>query len=101
MARRSVDRFGAFFLAWNADLDATRLHGIRASVALRRHADLLTEALGGAVSSRKTLDVENLVPVKESSRVDDRSWVGRIGHFEVYRGKGGGHRMANLRVVVR
>lgn len=101
LARRSIEKLGAFALCWNADLDATRLHGIPASVGLRRHALALSESFAGVLSPRRRLGADELASETSAAVVDDPGFVGRVGHFEIYRGKPTGHRMANLRVVLR
>jgi hypothetical protein len=41
------------------------------------------------------------MPVKNATWPDGNGFVGVLGAFEVYRGSVRGHRMANLRVIVR
>ena len=49
---------------------------------------------------RRDLTSSMLLP--PGSEVDiDAGEVGVFGAFEIYRGKKGGHRMANLRVILR
>jgi hypothetical protein len=41
-----------------------------------------------------------LLPPGGEQQVDD-GFVGTLGAFEIYRGARGGHRMANLRIILR
>ena len=41
-----------------------------------------------------------LLPEGGEDRIN-AGFVGVLGAFEIYRGKAGGHRMANLRVILR
>jgi hypothetical protein len=42
-----------------------------------------------------------LLPDGAEASIDDAGFVGVLAAFEVYRGKAKGHRMANLRLVLR
>lgn len=101
LLRRAVARFGAAVLLWNADLDATRRLGQPAARALRLHATTLAAVLQGAVGARRAFGAEGLLAAGAEHAVTDPAFVGLVGAFEVYRGKGGGHRMACLRAVLR
>ena len=67
--------------------------------ALRRHADMVCEALKGCLP-RRELASELLLPEGSEKEIDS-GFVGVVGAFQVYRGSIGGHRMANLRVILR
>jgi hypothetical protein len=67
--------------------------------SLRRHADMVCETLRGCLP-RRELNSEMLLP-KGSEKEIDSGFVGVLGAFEIYRGSVRGHRMANLRVVLR
>jgi hypothetical protein len=41
-----------------------------------------------------------LLPAGSEERIES-GFVGTLGAFEIYRGAAGGHRMANLRIIVR
>src|SRR5207245_7846847 len=49
---------------------------------------------------RRELTSEMLLPEGSEKEIDS-GFVGVVGAFEVYRGSIGGHRMANLRLVLR
>jgi hypothetical protein len=67
--------------------------------ALRRHADMVCEALRGCLPRRELLSAM-LLPDGAEKEID-AGFVGVLGAFEIYRGSVGGHRMANLRVILR
>ena len=46
------------------------------------------------------LDPENALPEGSETRISS-DFVGVLGSFEIYRGSARGHRMANLRVILR
>ena len=49
---------------------------------------------------RRELTSQMLLP-PGSEEVIDGGFTGILGAFEIYRGEVGGHRMANLRIVLR
>lgn len=67
--------------------------------ALRRHADMVCKALTGCLP-RRELTSHMLLPEGSEEQVD-AGLVGILGAFELYRGSARGHRMANLRVILR
>jgi hypothetical protein len=99
LVQRGLERFGEFALFWNQDLDSVvrRQHGRGA--ALRRHADAVCKALTSLLP-RRELTSEMVLPQGSEDRIDG-GHVGILGAFEIYRGTTGGHRMANLRIVLR
>lgn len=99
--RRAVERFGAALLAWNADLDAARLHKQAPATALRSHAHLLTGLLTAVLGARRVLGEAALLPAGAEHAASALDFVGALGAFQVYRGKANGHRMACLRLVLR
>ena len=96
---RGLERFGEFALFWNQDLDAVVRRGNKRGQALRRHAGLVCRALKGCLP-RRELTPDMLLPEGSEEQIDC-GLVGVIGAFEVYRGKVRGHRMANLRLILR
>jgi hypothetical protein len=99
LVERGLETFGEFALFWNQDLDAVvRRRQVRGQ-ALRRHAEMVCEALRGCLP-RRELTSAMLLPEGSESEVDS-GFVGVLGAFEIYRGSVGGHRMANLRVILR
>jgi hypothetical protein len=99
LVERGLRTFGEFALFWNQDLDAVVRRGRERGQALRRHAEMICEALGDCLPRRR-LTPEMLLPVGSEERVDS-VFVGVLGAFEIYRGSMRGHRMANLRLVLR
>jgi hypothetical protein len=99
LVQRGLDTFGEFALFWNQDLDAVVRRRQDRGLALRRHADMVCEALKGCLP-RRELTTEMLLPSGGEKEVD-ADFVGVLGAFEVYRGSVRGHRMANLRVILR
>jgi hypothetical protein len=99
VANRSLDKFGEFALFWNHDLDAVLRHGKQRGQALRLHAELLCKVLQPALP-RRELTSEMLLPIDCEQAIDD-GFIGTIGAFQIYRGSVRGHRMANLRLIVR
>jgi hypothetical protein len=99
LALRAVARFGEFALFWNQDLDSVARRRINRGQALRRHADMVCKELKGCLP-RRDLVSEMLLPVGGEERIDS-GFVGVLGAFEIYRGKTKGHRMANLRIILR
>jgi hypothetical protein len=99
LVRRGLDAFGEFALFWNQDLDAVVRRCQDRGQALRRHADMVCEALRGCLP-RRELTSEMLL-AEGSEKEIDSGFVGVLGAFEVYRGSARSHRMANLRVILR
>ncbi len=99
VVQRGLDSFGEFALFWNQDLDAVVRRRQNRGEALRRHADMVCEALRGCLP-RRELTSAMLLPEGCESEID-ASFVGVLGAFELYRGSVRGHRMANLRVILR
>ncbi len=99
LVKRGLDSFGEFALFWNQDLDAVVRRRQDRGQALRRHADMVCEALRGCLP-RRELTSEMLLPEGGEKEIES-GFVGVVGAFEIYRGSIGGHRMANLRVILR
>lgn len=99
LVQRGLDTFGEFALFWNQDLDAVVRRRQDRGHALRRHADMVCEALRGCLP-RRELTADMLLPQGSEDAIDS-GFVGLLGAFEVYRGSVRGHRMANLRVILR
>jgi hypothetical protein len=99
LALRGVERFGEFALFWNQDLDSVVRRRNNRGQALRRHAEMVCKALKGCLP-RRDLVSEMLLPEGGEERIDS-GFVGMLGAFEIYRGKTKGHRMANLRIILR
>jgi len=99
LVKRGLDRFGEFALFWNQDLDAVVRRRQDRGQALRRHADMVCEALAGCLPRRELISTM-LLPEGGEKEVE-AGFVGLLGAFEIYRGSSGGHRMANLRVILR
>jgi hypothetical protein len=99
LVMRGLDTFGEFALFWNQDLDAVVRRRQGRGEALRRHAEMVCEALRGCLP-RRELTSAMLLP-EGSEREIDSGFVGVRGAFEIYRGSTRGHRMANLRVILR
>ena len=99
LVKRGLDKFGEFALFWNQDLDAVVRRRQERGQALRRHADMVSEALRGCLP-RRELESAMLLPEGSETEID-AGFVGVLGAFEIYRGSVGGHRMANLRVILR
>jgi hypothetical protein len=99
LVQRGLDTFGEFALFWNQDLDAVVRRRQGRGESLRRHADMVCEALKGCLP-RRELTSAMLLPEGSEKEVDSE-FVGVVGAFEIYRGSVRGHRMANLRVILR
>jgi hypothetical protein len=99
LAMRGVEKFGEFALFWNQDLDSVVRRRINRGQALRRHAEMVCKALKGCLP-RRDLDSEMLLPDGSEKQIDS-GFEGTLGAFEIYRGKTKGHRMANLRIILR
>jgi hypothetical protein len=99
LVKRGLDRFGEFALFWNQDLDAVVRRRQDRGDSLRRHADMVCDALKGCLP-RRELTSGMLLPAGGEAEVD-AGFVGVLGAFEIYRGSDRGHRMANLRVILR
>lgn len=67
--------------------------------ALRRHVEMVCQSLKGCLP-RRELTPEMLLPTGSEERID-AGFLGVLGAFEIYRGKPRGHRMANLRLILR
>ena len=101
MARvgRGLEKFGEFALFWNQDLDSVVRRRIKRGEALRRHVEMICQSLRGCLP-RRELTPEMLLPSGNEERIDP-GFVGVLGAFEIYKGKSRGHRMANLRLILR
>jgi hypothetical protein len=99
LVKRGLETFGEFALFWNQDLDAVVRRRQGRGQALRRHADMVCDALRGCLP-RRELTSEMLLPEGTEKEID-AGLEGVVGAFEVYRGSVRGHRMANLRVILR
>src|SRR5712692_8599841 len=99
LVQRGLDTFGEFALFWNQDLDAVVRRRQHRGQALRCHAEMVCEALKGCLP-RRELTPAMLLPQGCEERIDS-GFIGVVGAFEVYRSSIGGHRMANLRVILR
>jgi hypothetical protein len=99
LVKRGLERFGEFALFWNQDLDAVVRRRQERGQALRRHADMVSDALRGCLP-RRELTSAMLLPDGSEKEIDE-GFVGVLGAFEIYRGSSGGHRMANLRIILR
>jgi hypothetical protein len=99
LAQRALEKFGEFALFWNQDLDAVVRRRKNRGQTLRQYVSTLCRSLSDCLPRRRLLP-EMLLPQGSEDRID-AGFVGTIGAFEVYRGKANGHRMANLRVILR
>ncbi len=99
LALRGVQRFGEFALFWNQDLDSVVRRRSDRGQALRRHAEMVCRALQGCLPRCELLP-EMLLPEGGEEMIES-GFVGVLGAFEIYRGKKTGHRMANLRLILR
>jgi hypothetical protein len=99
LVQRGLETFGEFALFWNQDLDAVVRRRQDRSQALRRHAEMVGETLRGCLP-RRELTAAMLLP-EDSEQQIDAGFIGVLGAFEIYRGSVRGHRMANLRVILR
>ena len=96
---RGLDAFGGFALFWNQDLDAVVRRRQDRGRALRRHADAVCKTLEGCLPRRESTS-GMLLPDGGEKEIE-AGFVGVLGAFEVYRGSVRGHRMANLRLILR
>jgi hypothetical protein len=96
---RGLERFGEFALFWNQDLDSVVRRRQNRGAALRRHVERVCRTLKGCLP-RRELTPEMLLPEGCEEQID-AGFVGVLGAFEIYRGKAKGHRMANLRLLLR
>jgi hypothetical protein len=99
LVKRGLERFGEFALFWNQDLDAVVRRRKERGQSLRHHADMVCKALQGCLP-RRDLCSTMLLPEGSEQQID-AGFVGTLGAFEIYRGARRGHRMANLRVILR
>jgi hypothetical protein len=99
LVHRGIAKFGEFALFWNQDLDSVVRRRNNRGQALRRHVEMICTSLKGCLP-RRELTPEMLLPVGGEERID-AGFVGVLGAFEIYRGKPRGHRMANLRLILR
>jgi hypothetical protein len=99
LVKRGLEKFGEFALFWNQDLDAVSRRGRDCGQALRQHSDMVCKALAGCLP-RRDLTSDMLLPEGSEQQIDS-GFMGTLGAFEIYRGATRGHRMANLRVIMR
>src|SRR5260370_29502316 len=99
LVRNGMDTVGEFALVWNQDLDADVRRCQERGLALRRHAQIVCETQRGCLP-RRELTPAMLLPEGSESKIDS-GFLGVLGAFEIYRGSVRGHRMANLRVILR
>jgi hypothetical protein len=96
---RGLAKFGELALFWNQDLDSVVRRRNNRGQALRRHVEMICMSLKGCLP-RRELTPEMLLPPGSEEQIDT-GFVGVLGAFEIYRGKPRGHRMANLRLILR
>jgi hypothetical protein len=99
LVKRGLDAFGEFALFWNQDLDAVVRRQKDRGHALRCHAEMVCEVLSACLP-RRAFTPTMLLPVGSEDQIDN-GFLGTLGAFEIYRGHRRGHRMANLRVILR
>jgi hypothetical protein len=99
LALRGLERFGEFALFWNQDLDSVVRRRSDRGRALRQHAEMVCRTLKGCLP-RRELVPETLLPEGGEEHIES-GFVGILGAFEIYRGRKKGHRMANLRLILR
>jgi hypothetical protein len=99
LVKRGLTMFDEFALFWNQDLDAVVRRRQDRGQSLRRHTEMVCDALKGCVP-RRELTSEMLLP-EGSEQLINSDFVGILGAFEIYRGSDRGHRMANLRIILR
>ncbi len=99
LVRRGLDTFGEFALFWNQDLDAVVRRRQDRGQALRQHAEMVCETLRDCLP-RRDLTAGMLLPDGGEQAIDG-GFLGVLGAFEIYRGSVRGHRMANLRLILR
>ena len=99
LVQGGLEKFGEFPLFWNQDLDSVVRRRRDRGGALRRHADAVCRTLKGCLP-RRELTSEMMFPDGSEERID-AGFVGTLGAFEIYRGSTGGHRMANLRIIIQ
>ncbi|MGH7174176.1 MAG: hypothetical protein ACRELF_13190 [Gemmataceae bacterium] len=96
---RGLAKFGEFALFWNQDLDSVVRRRNNRGAALRRHIEMVCKSLKDCLPRRELIP-EMLLPAGSEEQID-AGFVGVLGAFEIYRGKPRGHRMANLRFILR
>ncbi len=99
LVSRGLDSFGEFALFWNQDLDFVVRRGNTRGKCLRAQVEMVCRALKGCLP-RRELTPEMLLPPGSEDQIET-GFVGVLGAFEIYRGKARGHRMANLRLILR
>jgi hypothetical protein len=99
LVQRGLETFGEFALFWNQDLDAVVRRRQERGATLRRHAETVCEALRGCLP-RRELTAAMLFPEGSEQQIE-AGFIGVLGAFEIYRGSSRGHRMANLRIILR
>ncbi len=99
LVQRGLDTFGEFALFWNQDLDAVVRRRQDRGHALRRHAEMVCQALAGAChgANWRPRCCCRMAARRESTPISSAS----SARFEIYRGSIRGHRMANLRLILR
>src|SRR5580704_14739670 len=83
LVKRGLDTFGEFALFWNQDLDSVVRRRQQRGQAMRRHADMVADALRGCLP-RRELTSEMLLPVGSEQKID-AGHVGVLGAFEIFR----------------
>ena len=99
LVKRGLEKFGEFALFWNQDLDAVVRRRKSRAQALRDHADLACRALQGCLPRRDL--TSDMLLAEGSEEAVESDFVGTAGAFEIYRVSARGHRMANLRIILR
>ncbi len=99
LIRQGLEKFGEFALFWNQDLDAVVRRRRKRGEALRQHAEQVCSALNQYLP-RRELTADMLLPTGAEELLES-GFQGILGAFEIYRGSTNGHRMANLRLLLR
>lgn len=95
---KSINKFGEFVLFYNKDLDGVQREQKQIAESLRSHTDKICETFSHYLPNRK-LDSYNLLP-KNAEYIENK-FVGKLGAYEIYKGKTKGHRMCNLHLIFR
>lgn len=95
----SIHKFGEFVLFYNKDLDGTLRQKQRPGEMLRYHSNKIAQVFDEYLPNRH-LDAKQILPDGADIEIEN-GFVGQIGAYEIYKGKAGGHRMANLRIIFR
>ena len=100
LVQRGLEKFGEFALFWNQDLDSVVRRRHDRGAALRRHADAVCRGARRPVAAARA-DLRDAPSARAARKRSMPASPACSGRSRFTAAPSGGHRMANLRIVLR